>query len=97
MRAMTVPTSAVALLALGLSACASEETVQGECRDVFGGDICTWGTMVGDDVSAFGATVALASIENAPADAEMVSRLRSSASSLCHLTSRLLPALITSE
>jgi hypothetical protein len=72
MRALTLPTSAVALLALGLTACASEETVQGECRDVFGGDICTWGTMVGDEVSAFGATVALASIENAPADAEMV-------------------------
>ena len=65
MRALTLPTSAVALLALGLTACASEETVQGECRDVFGGDICTWGTMVGDEV-------ALASIENAPADAEMV-------------------------
>lgn len=72
MRTLSISASAVALLAVGLTGCAREDVVQGECRDVFGGDVCTWGTMVGDQVSAFGATVALASIENAPTDVEMV-------------------------
>ena len=61
------------LLVAGLAACApGERTVQGDCQPLFGGDVCTWGTMTGDDLTAFGATVPVASIENAPADGEMV-------------------------
>lgn len=45
--------------------------VQGECGDLFGGQICSWAQMQGERVVAMGATVALSSIENAPADYEM--------------------------
>ena len=55
------------------SGCAEgARTVDGECKDMFGAEVCTWGTIAGDDVVEFGATVPLASIEGAPADAEMV-------------------------
>jgi hypothetical protein len=46
-------------------------TVQGECTDVFGASVCTWATMDGDAVMAFGATVPLAVAERAPHDMEM--------------------------
>lgn len=62
----------VGVLAAALAACGGERTVQGECRQVFEGDVCTWGTMVGGDVTQFGATVSMASVENAPAHGEMV-------------------------
>ncbi len=48
------------------------QTVHGECKDMFGADVCTWGVLNGDDVVEFGATIPLASIEGAPADAPMV-------------------------
>lgn len=55
-----------------LSGCAEgARTVDGECEDVFGAEVCTWGTISGDDVVEFGATVAIASIDAAPADAEL--------------------------
>lgn len=63
---------AVGVLITSLAACGGERAVQGECQTVFGGDVCTWGTMVGDDITEFGATVALASVENAPPGGEMV-------------------------
>ncbi len=44
--------------------------VEGECQDMFGADVCTWGTISGDEVVEFGATIPLAAIEGAPADAE---------------------------
>jgi hypothetical protein len=62
----------VGILVAALAACDGERMVQGECQQVFDGDICTWGTMVGGDVTQFGATVSMASIENAPAHGEMV-------------------------
>jgi hypothetical protein len=46
--------------------------VQGECRPVYGADVCTWGEMTGEAVTAFGATIPLASAQNAPAEGEMV-------------------------
>lgn len=47
-------------------------TVQGECGRVFGADVCTWATLSGtDELMEFGATVPVAAIEGAPADAEM--------------------------
>lgn len=70
--------SFVALLALAAAACAGEalppaaQVVQGECGDVFGGQVCTWGEQVGDAVVAFGATVPVAMVEAAPPDAPML-------------------------
>ena len=58
---------------VSLGACApSAETIDGECKDMFGADVCTWGVLNGDEVVEFGATIPLASIEGAPVDAPMV-------------------------
>lgn len=62
----------VGIIIAGLVACGGERVVEGECQNVFEGDICTWGTMAGGDVVEFGATVPVASVENAPMEGEMV-------------------------
>jgi hypothetical protein len=49
-----------------------EKMVQGECHQVFGADVCTWGTMSGDQVVAFGATIPVKLAEAAPAEMPMV-------------------------
>jgi len=60
-------------LSIGLSACSpGEQIVQGDCQTVFGGDMCTWAKMAGDRVVEVGATIPVSSIENAPAEQEMV-------------------------
>lgn len=73
-------TRASALLAgvfvVSLSSCGSRApeavTLQGDCADVFGGQICTWGTVSGGNVlTEFGLTVPLAAIEGAPVEMEM--------------------------
>jgi hypothetical protein len=46
-------------------------TVQGECADVYGANVCTWAIMDGDAVIEFGATIPLAVAERAPHDMEM--------------------------
>ena len=46
--------------------------VQGECRSYNGADVCTWGRMQGTTVVAFGATIPVQSIEQAPAEMPMV-------------------------
>jgi hypothetical protein len=46
-------------------------TVQGECAEVYGANVCTWATMDGDAVIEFGATVPLAVAARAPHDMEM--------------------------
>ncbi len=69
-----------ALAAVVLAACmggggeAAEEpvTLQGECAAVHDSDICTWGETVGSDVVAFGATIPIGVVTNAPMDAPMV-------------------------
>ena len=61
-----------ALVITGLAACGKQQIVQGECRSVNGADICVWGEISGNTLVAFGATVPMRSIENAPADAPMV-------------------------
>ncbi len=59
------------------AACAPEapqqaRTIEGECGEVYGGQVCTWATLDStDQVTEFGATVPLATIEGAPADMEM--------------------------
>lgn len=62
--------AAIVGLVASFAACASApEIIDGECKDMFGADVCTWGVLNGDEVVEFGATVPLASIEGAPADA----------------------------
>lgn len=60
------------VLVLGLLACSKRQIVQGECRPVNGADICSWGEMSSKALVAFGATVPVRSVENAPAEAPMV-------------------------
>lgn len=60
------------IVIVALAACGREQVVQGECQDMFGSDLCTWGTVAGEKVVEFGATVSLASVENAPEEGEMV-------------------------
>jgi len=66
---------ALAGLLAGASGCNRQQTaqvVQGDCRSVHGANVCTWGETTGRAVTAFGVTVPIAVIENAPADAPMV-------------------------
>jgi hypothetical protein len=55
-----------------LAACGAPRTVAGGCQQVFDGDVCTWATMDGDQVTAFGATVPMATVANAPMGGAMV-------------------------
>jgi hypothetical protein len=55
-----------------LAARDAPRTVTGGCQQVFGGDICTWATMDGHRVTAFGATVPLKTVTDAPMGGEMV-------------------------
>lgn len=72
MRARTASLVVVAAVAAGLSGCAPREVpiveVAGDCVTVYGGEICTWARMQGDQVVDLGATVPITSIENAPAE-----------------------------
>lgn len=74
---MTARSSAFAAAAalVTLAACQGSAPlveVQGECGDAFQAQICTWATMQGDSLVEMGAIVPIASIENAPAEGEMV-------------------------
>ena len=64
--------AALSLLMIGLAACKNQQIVQGECRPVNGADVCAWGEISGNMLVAFGATVPIRSVENAPADAPLV-------------------------
>ncbi len=46
--------------------------MQGECQSAFDAEVCSFGTMAGTQVVDFGATVPMATIENAPAEGELV-------------------------
>ncbi len=68
-------TSRLVVLAAVLCGCGKEVPVvevMGECADVYQAELCTWARMQGTTVVAVGATVPLASIENAPDDQQMV-------------------------
>jgi hypothetical protein len=57
-----------------LGACAKEVPIvetQGECGSMYQGQVCTWARMQGDSMIALGAVIPIASIANAPKDAEM--------------------------
>jgi hypothetical protein len=68
----------VLVAGVGLAALAARgtvsapRTVAGGCQPVFEGDICTWATMSGDQVTEFGATVPMATVTNAPMGGPMV-------------------------
>ena len=64
--------AAVGVLAVGLMASAKHTVVDGECAVVNGADICTWGEMSGNTLVAFGATIPVAYVKNAPDEAPMV-------------------------
>jgi hypothetical protein len=55
-----------------LSACGGHRELSGACQAVFDGNICTWGTMDGDQLIEFGATIPMSTIENAPLEGEFV-------------------------
>ena len=67
--------SGLLALAAVLSACKAKEVpvveTKGECADVFQGQVCTWVRMRGTAVIEAGATVPVASIENAPKEQAM--------------------------
>ena len=69
---------ALAVLVIALGACAreqavpQEQVVQGECRPVYGADVCAWDRMAGNELIAFGITVPMRVVDSAPADAPMV-------------------------
>lgn len=57
------------LVLCAVAACAQSSRVlevRGECANVYQGRVCTWASTRGDKVVELGATVPLASIENAP-------------------------------
>lgn len=64
--------STLAALVVGLGACAPKGAAivetSGECADVYQASVCTWARMQGDSVIDVGATVPVASVENAPAE-----------------------------
>lgn len=65
----------VAALSLAVAACAKEAQVSevaGSCADVYSAQVCTWAHTQGNTVLDVGATVPIASIENAPANDPMV-------------------------
>lgn len=65
----------IALASLLLAATAAVSTgaeeVRGACAEVFTGEVCTWALMKGPDLVEAGATIPLATIEGAPAEASM--------------------------
>ncbi len=66
--------ASLVLVAAALSGCAKEAPiieVSGECADVYGGQVCTWARTHGDNVLDAGVMVPLASVTNAPKEAEM--------------------------
>lgn len=62
----------IGVLVIALAACSKPRIVEGECRPVNGADICVWGEMSGNTLVAFGATVPMDSVQNAPADGPLV-------------------------
>ncbi len=54
-----------------LSACDGYEVAEGECRDVYGADVCTWAAWSGSTLAEFGVTFPIAAAENVPEAMEM--------------------------
>ena len=74
MRRRVTPLS-IPVFAAALWGCAADTPVvelKGECSTAFGAEVCSWAKVQGENVIEVGATVPLATIEGAPADAPMV-------------------------
>jgi hypothetical protein len=56
------------LAAAGCTSTPQVTEVQGQCADVFHGQVCTWARMQGHTVMAVGVSVPVMSIDSAPAD-----------------------------
>ena len=68
------PAKALVILMIAAGGCKSTPSVaivNGECADVFHGQVCTWARMQGSAVLAVGVSVPLAAIDSAPEDAAM--------------------------
>ena len=63
---------AATLALTALSASSAPRVVREECQQVFGGEVCASGTLVGGTVTEFGARIAMATVENAPMEGPMV-------------------------
>ncbi len=64
----------LATVAVALCSCAGEAPlvdVTGDCAALFASEVCTWARVQGANVVEVGATVPMAAIESAPADAAM--------------------------
>jgi hypothetical protein len=65
---------AVPVFAIALCSCAADIPVveaKGECGTAFGGELCSWARVQGDNIVEVGTTISLATFENAPADDHM--------------------------
>lgn len=70
-RCGSVAITAVAALAVSVTACSRPQMVRGECQPVHGGDVCVWGEVSGNTLLAFGATVPMRVVEHAPEEVPM--------------------------
>ena len=72
MRSRVLSLVTAAAVVASITSCARREApiteVAGGCAPVHGGEICTWAHLQGDQVVDVGATVPIASVENAPAE-----------------------------
>jgi hypothetical protein len=68
----TLVRAALGLAVAGTAACANERLVQGECKPLNAGEVCTWARMSGNTLLAFGATIPMRAVESAPAEEPMV-------------------------
>ena len=58
---------AVGVAVIALAGCnGGPQVLRGECRQVFGGEVCTFGTLDNGQATDFGATVSMATVENTP-------------------------------
>lgn len=77
MRARTLSLVATAAAVASLAGCAAREVpiveVAGGCATVHGAKVCTWARMQGAKVVDVGATIPIASIENAPTEVHQMS------------------------
>jgi hypothetical protein len=64
--------AATALLAACVPAPAAFDALHGECKAVFGSEVCSWGVRADTGITEFGVTMPVASVEQAPMDGPMV-------------------------
>jgi hypothetical protein len=62
----------VLVAATGLVGCSDTRLVQGECRDVYGGNVCTWAEFAGEALTEVGVTFPVQTARDAPSELSMV-------------------------